>query len=169
MYKKYFRISLLVLALFVIQHSLITRLDARLIFWPAIISFIIIVFGHRLGLIWGLIIGFLLDIFSPLIFGSHLMIFFLITIVIYLLAKNFLTDRSVMSFIILSLTAALIYVFLLYLIQMILIKLAGQNQIFNFNLKSLFIFLGANLVLILILFLFTLKFSKKLETNILMR
>jgi len=50
-----------------------------------------------------------------------------------------------------------------------LIKLAGQNQIFNFNLKSLFIFLGANLVLILILFLFTLKFSKKLETNILMR
>ena len=169
MYKKYFGVSLLVLALFVIQHSLITRLDAGLIFWPAIISFIIIVFGHRLGLIWGLIIGFLLDIFSPLIFGSHLMIFFLITIVIYLLAKNFLTDRSVMSFIILSLTAALIYVFLLYLIQMILIKLAGQNQILNFNLKSLFIFLGANLVLTLILFLFTLKFSKKLETNILMR
>jgi len=169
MIKKYFFTFLLIIVVFIIQQSLIIRLDARLIFWPTILSFITVIFNPRWSLIWGLSAGFLLDIFSLLPFGSHLIIFFLIIAVVHLLSKNFLTDRSILSFIILSLVAIVIYNCLLYAEQTILIKLISQYQIFKFNLKSLLIQSIVNLILTLILFFTTLKFSKKLETNILMR
>ena len=114
MFKKYIAIFLIICIIFIIHQSIILRLDARFNFWPAMIIFLIIIFGLRLGLIYSLAWGFLIDLYSPLPFGTFLIIFFLIAVICYFLAKNFFTDRSLLSFLILGLLATTLNYFLLF-------------------------------------------------------
>src|SRR4030043_1581982 len=95
---KYILICLLILLVFIIHQSFLLPLNWRFNFWPAIFVFILFVFNYKTALLWGISLGFLLDHFSPLFFGTHLIILYLIISILYLLTQHLITNRSILSF-----------------------------------------------------------------------
>lgn len=154
-----------ILVVFLIQQILILRLDARLNFWPTLLIFSLLIFDLRKALIWALSIAWLLDLYSFLPFGSYLFYFFIIMLILYFLTKNFLTNRSLVSLLILDLLSCGLFLLLLFISEQIYLKFLLINKIALYGFKNALIFLGANLLLTLILFIITLKFTKILEVN----
>lgn len=169
MRKKIVLIILLILIVFIIHQSLILKIDWRFNFWPVILTFILFIFGHKLALFWAIVIGFLLDIFSVLPFGTHLIILFLIIIILYLLTKHLLSNRSILSILILTILATLLYNFFLFLSSQIFIRLFNIENIMIINLNTIFVQLISNIILAFLLFIITLYFTKKLHTNLIIR
>ncbi len=165
---RYILTSLLILVVFIIHQSLILKLDWRFNFWPVILTFILFIFDYKLALFWGIGIGFLLDIFSTLPFGSHLIILFLIVLFLYLLTKHLITKRSFLSILILTLMATFLYDILLYFIKL-LIRSNGLNKIIIINLNTIFVQLVSNSILIFLLFIITLYFTRRLNTDLIVR
>lgn len=165
MFKKYLLIALLIIFIFILQQSIILNLDPRFNLWPVIFVFTLFTFNEKLALIWTLSSSFLLDLYSPLPFGIYLVIYFIIIFIIYLLAKNFITNRSFLSLIILTLIASLIFNLLMFLCQEIFIWLSNLDRLLIINFQTILIQILSNTIIAVLLYIFTLKFSKKLKAN----
>lgn len=166
MLKKYFFITLLIILIFILHQSLAAHLDWRFNLWPVILVFILFTFNENLALLWTVIIGFLLDLYSVLPFGIYLITLFLVILIIYLLAKNFVTNRSFLSFFILTLTASVLHIIFLYFAQSLFTWLSNLEKIMIFNLSIIFFQILTNVILCIILYFITSKFTKKLKTDL---
>jgi len=166
MLKKYFLSVLLIILIFILHQSLAAHLDWRFNLWPVILVFILFAFNENSALLWVLISGFLLDIYSILPFGIYLVILFLVILIIYLLAKNFVTNRSFMSFFVLTLIASIIHIIFLFLAQILFSWLGNLEKIIIFNLSTILFQILTNIILCIILYYITSKFTKKLKTDL---
>ncbi len=167
MFRKNLLLILLIILVFVLHQSLFLKLNARFNFWPAIMAFIIFVFGYKTVLNWGVVAGFLLDLFSALPFGINLISLFIIILILYLLIKNLITNRSLFSLLILSLVATLVSGGLFYFASIIF--KSGEGIKLDFiNLNTFFVQLVSNLIFTLLAFFVTLYFTKKLNTNLIL-
>lgn len=151
--------------IFIIEQALILPLDARLNFWPTVLIFTLLIFDLKKALAWALGAGFLLDLYSFLPFGSYLAYFFLIMLLLYFLTKNFLTNRSLVSLLILNLIACASFLALLFITEKIYLKFLLIEKIALYGWQDMLIFFLANLILTLIGFIITLKFTKILEVG----
>ncbi len=166
MQKKYFFIILLIIFVFILHQSLIANFDWRFNLWPVILVFVLFAFNENLALLWGIVSGFLLDLYSILPFGINLITFFLIIFIIYLLAKNFVTNRSFLSFFILCLIAVFLNIGFLFLAQKLFSWFGNLEQIIIFNWSTIFFQILTNIILCIILYFITAKFTKKLKTDL---
>lgn len=156
-----------IIFIFIIEQALILSIDTRLNFWPTFLVFALLIFNLKPAVVWALACAFLLDLYSFLPFGSYLFYFFIILLILYFLTKNFLTNRSLTSLLILDSVACGSYLILLYVSEKIYLKLLIIDKIVIYGFKNVIFFLLANYILTIILFIITLKFTKILEVNIL--
>lgn len=164
MLKKILLNIFLAFLVFIINQALLA-FDWRLNFWPAIIAYLLMIFGLEKSFVWALTVGFLFDLFSVFPFGVHLIIMYLVTSLLYLLVKNFLTNRSFISFLAVSFLAAVSYQGLIFLSEKILTSFNLMTKILIFNFYDLLIFLSANLAFMIIVFFLTLKFTRRLSVS----
>lgn len=166
MLKKNLLIILLIIVIFILQQSFIMNLNWRFNFWPAILIFILFVFDSKLALFWGLIAGFLADIFSVMPFGTNLFVFLIMLLIIYLLIKDIITNRSLLSLLILVLGGTLIYNLSLWLLSLTVFKLFSLEENIHLNLNTIFVQVVSNLILALVLFYITHRFTNKLKVSL---
>ncbi len=152
--------------IFIIHQSFALTLDWRFNLWPAILTFTLFAFGEKNSLFMAILIGFLMDNMSILPFGSYLITFFLITVVSFLLAKNFITNRSFISLFILTFISIIIFNFLLWFLQIIYLWFNLLEKTLIININTIIFQLITNTVLIMILYLTFNKFTNKLKTNL---
>jgi rod shape-determining protein MreD len=165
MFKKYSFTFLLILLIFFFHQSAILAINWRLNFLPAILVFVLFAFNKNLALFWSISLGFLLDVYSALPFGSHLISLYLILLAVFFLAKNFITNRSYLSLTILTILATLLNNLFLYLIQKIILLSSVPNKLIIINWQIVFIQIISNLILISIIFYITYKFTTRLKTD----
>ncbi len=166
MYKKYLIMILLILLVFILHQSLLINLNWQFNFWPVILTFILFIFKEKVALIWVVGVGYLLDNFAYIPFGINLVILFCMIGVVYFLMKRLLTNRSILSFLILTLIATLIYDGLFLLLSSFAINLADLQSIIRLSWSTILWQILANLILGVILFLITFKFTKRLQTDL---
>ena len=142
------------------------NLDWHFNFWPAILIFILFIFKERVALIWCISIGYLLDHFSYIPFGVNLIILFLMISGVYFLMKNVLTNRSIFSLFILTLIGTLIYDGLYLLTTGWLIRAGDLETILRLNFLGIIWQVLANTILTFIMFLIVLKFTKRLQSDL---
>jgi cell shape-determining protein MreD len=159
MFKKYFYISLLIIFLFIIQQGFLLTLSPKINLLPVVLVFVIFFCKLEIMLFYALLIGFLSDLYSPY-FAIYLFLYFIITGFIYFLKKNFLTNRSLISFLILNLLAVILLNLFLWII-----KLIGLNLI-QINFSVFFFQVLSNLILSFIIFLFISRFTNLLTSRL---
>jgi len=165
MFKKIL-LNLILAFLIFIFAQIIIALDWRLNLWPTLVAYLVMVFDLEKSFLWSLTAGFLFGLFSILPFGIHLLIMYLVVTALYLLTKNFLTNRSFISFMALSLISSLIFQGLLLLSEKILISFNLLDKILTFTFYDFFIYLLANIIFMIIAFLITLKFTRRLSVSV---
>ena len=166
MLKKYLLTFFLIVSIFIFHQSVILNFDWRLNLWPIILVFILFTFSSELSLFWVTVVGFLLDLYSVLPFGIYLSLLFLCLFVIYILAKNFITNRSLISFLILSLLATILFNLELFVVQKFFLWFDVLDKELIISFKIILIQMVSNLILALILFFITFKFTNKLKTDL---
>ncbi|HPI67447.1 MAG TPA: hypothetical protein PKZ16_02820 [bacterium] len=149
-----------------IFSQIIIVIDWRLNLWPALIAYLLMIFGLEKSFLWSLSAGFLFGLFSIFPFGLHLIIMYFVVTILYLLTKNFLTNRSFMSFVVLSIVSSLCFQGLIFLSEKTLVSFKLLDKILTFNFYDLFIYLMANIIFIIIAFLITLKFTRRLSASV---
>ncbi|MFH1412653.1 MAG: hypothetical protein ABIG10_01325 [bacterium] len=108
---------LLIFLMVIIQQAFIHALPLGFNYLNLVLItlvFILILFNLNLSLMWWLASAWLLDLFSFYPFGSHLLVFGIILLIIYWLLINFFTNRSLYSFLILIIIATIMYDFGMY-------------------------------------------------------
>lgn len=78
--------------------------------------FSLLIFNRSSTLVLAVLMGFWLDIFSFNFFGLHILILVSVVFLLDFLLNNWLTNRSLYSFLMLSIIGAIAYDFLLYTI-----------------------------------------------------
>lgn len=148
---KYLILSLIAIFGFLLEFSFFSVWPLP---WSALnISLILIISGFILFdyfevFFLSIVLGFLNDIFNFHHFSFNLIAFFLTSLVIYLILKNIITNRSLYSFLFLSLIALIVNKLLFILFSWIFnLKIA-----FSFNFLELFSELLINLLVVLIIF-----------------
>lgn len=81
-----------------------------------ILVFSLFFFGHMSALLLALFFGFWFDLLSFNVFGIYLLSLFITVFVSHRVLKNWLTNRSLYSFLVITIIANAIYVFSLYLL-----------------------------------------------------
>lgn len=109
---------LAVIILMVIQISLINPLSSGLV--PLnLVLLLLALFVFQLELIpllwWSLILGALVDLSSTFPFGTAMVIMIMTSLSLHFLFKNFFTNRSLYTFVLLTMIGTLIYNLLFYL------------------------------------------------------
>lgn len=151
---KYFKILgfiFLALLLFLIQFSLINSWSGFWARFDLILFFIIWLFIFRdfkTSILFSFIIGIIIDIFSFYPFGFYTFSFLLTLVVANFVWQNFFTNRSIYSFLAVSLFITIFYNLFLYF----LIYLADKNSLgiswfggsfwLNLLLQIIWMFLG---------------------------
>lgn len=168
---KIFGNASVVVLFFLIQVSFIAVLP-----WPfnyfnlilSILIFIAVALNYRQALWFALVSGFLLDSFSFLNFGTLTVAMLLTVIILNVLFKNFFTNRSFYSLIILGLIGNVIYDLLLLISNFSLFvfgaannldKFFSQNNILGFGWQIIF-----NICFLAALFLSFNFLSKKMKS-----
>ncbi len=131
----------------------------------ATIVFVSVAYHFYYGVIYALILGFLLDLYSPSIFGVNVVCFLLTLYLVYLISRKLLTNKSLYSLMGLVLSATIFLFLAFYLVQVsnIFIETKDFSLIKGFTLVNINNFawqLILNLVLTLVLF-FIFNFSSK--------
>lgn len=165
MYKKYLLTILAIILVFIFLESFMGTLNWRFSFWPAILAFILFIFGKKIALIWAIGLGFLQDEFSTLPFGIHLLTFFCLTLILYFLIQKILSNRTFLSLLTLSVIATLLSAFLLYLFCIIGSAIFGNEKLFSFSLQNILVQLLGNIILTIIIFIIIFFLSKKINAD----
>jgi rod shape-determining protein MreD len=81
-----------------------------------VLVFLVGLSGLRVALGWAVGMGFVLDIYSYLFFGAHILALTAITYLVHFLMANFLTNRSLYVFLVLTVVALAINGLVLFVI-----------------------------------------------------
>ena len=125
--------SIFILLLTVFQISFIQVLPGwfhELQLFLVVLIFVLSLYGWKFALFWGGVIGGVMDIYSFSFFGLHLLSLTAATLFIYLLSYNFFTNRSLYSFLALTVFATLFYEFFLRIIYYIEQTFYGDAPLF---------------------------------------
>lgn len=98
--------------------------------------FSLLFFNRSTTLVIAIFMGFWLDILGFNFFGLHIFVLLTIVFILDLILRNWLTNRSLYSFLVLSILSAIIYNILLY--GMVAIWQSGQNDFSFFLFQSYF-------------------------------
>ncbi|MFH0840722.1 MAG: hypothetical protein V1865_01925 [bacterium] len=163
----YLRILLnfiLALGLFTLQASFLNVLPVLyyLNLVLVILIFILVLMDLNWAIAWFLIIALCFDVFSFQAFGTHLITYSLVLIISYILLINFITNRSLYSFLLLTAVATIIYNVSLQLAS----YLMSYNSSLDFS-TSFWINVGwrllANLIITGIVFYILSLFSRRFK------
>ena len=158
MYIRFLLNLLLIIGLVVLQVSFINGLpfySYSLNLPLVILIFILALSGLRKAFWWSFGIGFFLDIFSFLPFGTYTIIFFLTIVISHFLLSNFFTSHSLYSFLVLTIITTACYEIFSFLLRGLSIIFGdpGVNMIVNVEFLQLkFIQLCCNLFAVIIIF-----------------
>jgi len=99
------------LAVFACQLALVAAVPGGSYVYLSLIGliFIVVLFDLSAAVFWFLLNGFLLDLFSFHWFGFYTALMMVILLMIYFLISNFLTNRSLYVFLLLTTVAVLVY------------------------------------------------------------
>ncbi len=168
MFKKIFINIILILIVYFFCVSFLSS------FWPftnlflPLLVFVLMFFENRLAILWSCGAGFLLDVISPLPFGSYLLFFCLIYLILKYLNQNFFTNQSLNTFFVLTLVGNTFLLFFLFLEKNIL-ALFDNNFFIVFYFWQIAMQLVLNFLVCIILF-FTLRFfTNRLRLDLLPR
>lgn len=132
---------------------------------PAVI-FLMVVFNLNYALWWAIAGGFFLGLFSVLPFGSSAIGLAVSAAATYKLFIRFFTNRSLYSFIFLTVIGTVIYKSIIICLSFAPAILGDGARIFFFNfyfLKNFLAFLAANIFIVSAMFFATNLFSKRLK------
>ncbi len=158
----------LILILFIVQFSFISGLPgvmSRINFVIIILIFILVLFNLKLTLLWSLGLGLLFGFFSFLPFGSELFCLLMSVVFSNFLFKNFFTNRSLYSFLLLTFFMSVFYNILMIILLLI------YNFFDNYILLKIDIYFWENkfyelmldFIIVVMLFYIINFFSKKLK------
>lgn len=119
MWKKNILLIIIVFFLFLLQVSFFApsefwQINFQLVFLFLLILLLISNQSLFYTLVWAIIAGFFLDLFSQFIFGTYIFTFCLSLIAVYFIFRKFLTNRSYYSLALLVLIGTFIFNFLLF-------------------------------------------------------
>lgn len=162
--KSYFKIFLnflFILALTSLQVGFISSLPGWLSKLNLIIIFIIFVlelFDFKTALVWSLVSGLILDVYSFSPFGTYTISFLAMTALTNYLLVGFFTDRSLYSFLVLTFFACFTFEITFYIWDFLINFISRENYSLLKNIKFfinkaeglimdlIFVFLGFNLL-----------------------
>lgn len=139
--------------------SLLINLNVILVF----LVFVTIVFGINLGFIFALYAGVLMSFYSYLPFGTIMVAYVMVIVLVNFLYKNVFINFSLYTALILSCLATVFYTLVIFLFNLLLFFLGLTLVYLNLDQTYFFAFawqLGCNLVLMSLTFLlaqFTIK------------
>lgn len=130
-------IFLIILILNIIQVSFLNLASDGIAIVNIMILFLVtLVFSLELipFLWWSLVTGVIIDLFSPFPFGTTTIVIITTSIILQFLFKNFLTNRSLYTFVLLSMTGTLVYNFLLF---------AASYLLYSLNINQFYLLYGS--------------------------
>lgn len=172
---KNFFILLAIIFVFITQTSFLSGsiwFGPRVNFILALIVFIALIRGYHQGLVWAVVAGGLMDLYSGWPFGTMILALLLSIILGHYLFKNFLTNRSVYSLTLIIIGTTLSYNFFVVLIINFLHFFNPSNLNLDFN--SFFLasvawqILGNSLLIWLTFFGYN-AITKRLEKSFIVR
>ena len=98
--------------------------------------FSLLFFDKNMSLVLAILMGFWLDILGFNFFGLHILVFLAVVFIIDFMLNNWLTNRSLYSFLVLSILGALIHDILLY--SMVALWQSGQDGFSFFLFQAFF-------------------------------
>ncbi|MBU1146443.1 hypothetical protein KKD80_02770 [Patescibacteria group bacterium] len=133
-----------------------------------ILIFITVIFNFHQALWFGLFSGFLIDMFSLSGFGTIAAISILVVIILNFLFKNFFTNRSLYSLMILGLIGNVIYILSLLLFNFSFFIFGGTDSLLKFfsraNILGLLWQIMFSVLFLMVMFLAFNFLSKKLKS-----
>ncbi|MFH1744832.1 MAG: rod shape-determining protein MreD [bacterium] len=169
MYGKIFLNIIFLITLTALQLSFLNSLPRPFGNFSLVIIVLIFMLGLRddwLAIWWAAGVGVLFDFFSFYPFGIYIVSFSAMILLTKFLLVNFITNRSLYSFLTLCLFAGFIYKFFVYLLIFLLFFLEKKDFPFIMDKSfffSEFIFLAINSVGVAIIFYLLSKAVKKLR------
>lgn len=106
-------VALLQVAILPNLSSKMGNLDIILV----VLIFIAVVYKFYLGVIYGLVLGFFLDLYSALPFGMIILCYMLVLYFVYLIFQKLLTNKSFYSLLGVTFIGTIIYSILIYLFK----------------------------------------------------
>ena len=100
--------------------------------------FIAIIFSYKSGLWYAFGSGLFLELYSSNGFGLIVLSLFLTVVGINMLFKNFFTNRSIYSLLLLGFIATVIYNIIFYILSFILVVLNLSQALLNFSFFNIF-------------------------------
>lgn len=172
---KNFLILLIIIIVFISQTSFLLSLDwfsHRVNLILVLIVSITLVRGYHQGLVWTLVAGGLMDLYSGFPFGTITLALLLSIILGHHLFKNFLTNRSLYSLTLIIIGATLSYNLLIALITNLLHFFNPSSLNLNLNLPFLSSIIWqsfGNSLFVWLTFLIYGAVSKRLQKTFLIR
>lgn len=153
--QKILYISLIIIALFILDNTIIPFISVRSIFPNTLFVFLVcysIINGYFEGIIIGVFVGMLQDIYIPGVFGMNMLVNMFIAIIAAKIGESIFKEKSIIpilsTFLLSVLKSIMIYVLL------ILIK-KNNNFLYLIIYKALY-----DMVLAVFMYKITLKFSQ---------
>lgn len=146
--------------LFILQISFISGLPGALQYINIAILSLVFMLGlksYRLALAWALGIGIYNSLYSFLPFGTIILSYLLAVVITNFLLKNIITNRSLYSFVLLTICASLVWDLLMNVFIVIsqFISARQFNMVFNTEfLKNSLSGLVLNILLVIIIYYF---------------
>jgi hypothetical protein len=175
MYLRLFTNIFFIIFLSIFQIAFISALPAwfnNINFLILILIFILSFKGFLYGFWWAFGTGLILEIYSFFPFGIHIFSLMCAIMVANFLLINFLTNRSLYSYLAISLSAIFVYEFLFYFLNLFISYFNSTNFFFNFNKNFIldkFSVLLINAFIMVILFYFVNFISKNFQPVFLIR
>ncbi len=169
MYSKIIINTLLIIALVVIQLSFVSGLPT--LFSKINLSIIALIFilgvgNFKLALWWAIGVGLILSIYSFIPFNVYLVCFLATLFFINFLLTNFITNRSLYSYLTLTIFAYIFFKILMYSLSYLAFFISREEINLNFEIgfwANEFSGLAINLLAVLIIFYLLNYISKNLK------
>ena len=171
---KYFYYLIIAFILVYIQQSIVTAFSLLLNLNLLLVAliFITIIFGYNVGFIFAIYLGFLINLFSFLPFGSFIIIYLLILTIVNFLYKHVLINLSFYTSLILILIATCLYTIIISLYNLLLYFFKVTSIYMELD-RTFFQNLGEqliwNLLLMAVIFLIAKTSLKKLNLAFLLK
>ncbi len=175
MYLKLIVTSILILLLLIIQVAFISGLPTYFSNFNLVLVILIMILGFssfRNALLWSVTVGFLWDMFSFSLFGLHVFTLVASVFLANFLLENFLTNRSLYTFLALTIAVSLLHEFLSSVISFLFAVFLDQSLSLHFSSDfwvDEFFKVLVNMALAFVLFYIISFFSKRFKPMFLIR
>lgn len=175
MYLKIIVTSILILFLVIIQVAFISGLPTYFSNFNVVLVMLVMILGFssfKNALLWAVAVGFLWDMFSFSLFGLHIFALVASVFLANFLLENILTNRSLYTFLALTVAVSLLYEFLVSALTFLLAIFFNQSLSSNFPANfwvDEFFKVLVNMALAFVLFYLISFFSKRFKPMFLIR